>query len=117
MASERRIATLTEQMRWLHTCPDPECNGLHDCAGGAIGGGVATAAAAGDDHEALEEGAVLDRTPRARPAVTAPPRPLLPESCPSRSAAAAARDTLACLRLSLSLIGWLLGSAWRRSGL
>ena len=46
MASERRIATLAEQMRWLHTCADPECNGMHDCAGGATGGVAAAGVAA-----------------------------------------------------------------------
>jgi hypothetical protein len=63
-SSDRRIATLAEQMRWMHTCGDPECDGLHGCqpcapAVGAVG-------AAGDDHAALEEGSELNCKQRRR---------------------------------------------------
>ena len=52
-SSQRRIASLAEQMRWLHACNDPECLGrCGECAVGAVG-------AAGSDHHALEEGSVL----------------------------------------------------------
>ena len=52
-SSQRRIASLAEQMRWLHACNDPECLGrCGECAVGAVG-------AAGSDHHALEEGSML----------------------------------------------------------
>lgn len=64
-SSERRIASLVEQMRWLQTCNDPECLGLcEECA--TPRGGVGAAGAAGDDHHALEEGSELTRAPMIR---------------------------------------------------
>jgi hypothetical protein len=58
-SSERRIASLAEQMRWLQACNDPECLGR--CGECATPGGVGAAGAAGDDHHALEEGSELTR--------------------------------------------------------
>ena len=99
MASERRIATLAEQMRWLHTCADLGCNGMHDCASGATGG-VAAAGVAGDDHEALEEGAVLNRAPQTRPASRHTPPPAH-VGCPSTACSAGqARAVVVALSVS-----------------